>query len=247
MHLIATVILGVTLTFGLSAQTAEELVANNLRAKGGVDKIKALRTLRISGRIQAGGFTALLDRDAVRPDLLRETFTIQGMSQIRAYDGAIGWQISPFEGRKDPELLGEDDLRDLREEADFFGPLVDYKEKGSKVEYLGHDLVDGDDAYRLKLTLLNGDIIYYYLDPDTCLEIRTEKLQFIRGSVRQSSTDLGSYKLVEGVYFPFSMERWNKQNPGARVKITIDKIEANDALNTAEFKMPSTATSGHEF
>ena len=35
-------------------------------------------------------------------------------------------------------------------------------------------MVDGDDALRLKVTLKNGDIIYYYLDPDTFLEIRKE-------------------------------------------------------------------------
>ena len=80
--------------------------------------------------------------------------------------------------------MGEDDVRDLLLDADFDGPLVDYKEKGSTVEYLGHDVVDGDDALRLKITLKNGDIIYDYLDPDTFIEIRKEIQQFIRGSVR---------------------------------------------------------------
>ena len=55
--------------------------------------------------------------------------------------------------------------------------FVDYQQKGNKVEYLGHDTVDGDDALRLKVTLKNGDIIYYLLDPDTFLEIRTERQQ----------------------------------------------------------------------
>ena len=160
----------------LAAQTAEELVARNLQARGGVEKIKAIRTLRIGARLQGGGgFTAKLGRVAMAPNLLRQVFTIQGMSQILAYDGSTGWQISPFEGRKDPELLGEDDLRDLTEDADFYGPLVDYRSKDNRIEYLGHDTVDGDDVYRLKVTLANGDILYYYLDPDTCLEIRIEK------------------------------------------------------------------------
>ena len=80
------------------------------------------------------------------------------MSLIQAYDGSSGWQINPFEGRRDPELLGEDDLRDLVYQADFYGPLVDYKEKGNKIEYLGKDTVDGDDVYRLKVTLKNGEV-----------------------------------------------------------------------------------------
>jgi hypothetical protein len=108
--------------------------------------------------------------------------------------------------------MGEDDFRDLMEEADIDGPLVDYQAKGNKIEYLGHDTVDGDDAYELKITLKNGDIVYYYLDPDTYLEIKKKKQQFIRGSVRETEQNLGSYKLVAGVYF--SIEASSKDNPG---------------------------------
>lgn len=164
-----------------------------------------------------------------------------GMTGTTAYDGASGWRIMPFGGRKDPELMGEDDLRGLREEADFDGPLVDYKAKGNTIEYLGHDTVDGDDAYRLKVTLKNGDIIYYYLDPETFLEIRTEKLEYIHGSVRETFSDMGSYKLVNGVYFPFAMESGSGRNSNETGKITIDKIEANPSLDPAEFKMPATS------
>jgi hypothetical protein len=104
--------------------------------------------------------------------MIRQDFTLQGMTQVQAYDGAAAWQIQPFGGKKDPELMGDDDSRDLIEQADIDGPLVDYQAKGNKVEYLGHDTVDGDDAYKLKVTLKNGDILYYYLDPDTYLEDR---------------------------------------------------------------------------
>ncbi len=166
-----------------SAQTAEELVAKNIQAKGGIDKIKAISSLRTSSDLDAGGFKAALGQESKRPNLLRTTFTIQGMTQIQAYDGSSAWQISPFQGKKDPQLLGEDDSRGLVENADFDGQLVDYQAKGNKVEYLGHDQVDGDDALKLKVTLKNGDVFYYLLDPDTFLEIEVEKQQFIRGSI----------------------------------------------------------------
>jgi hypothetical protein len=82
-------------------------------------------------------------------------------------------------------------------------------------------------------------MLYYYLDPETYLEIRVEKVQFIRGSVRESFRNLGSYKLVAGVYFPFSIEAGSKQNPEDATKITIDTIEANVAVDLQEFKMPA--------
>jgi len=161
------------------------------------------------------------------------------MTAVSAYDGSSGWQISPFEGRKDPELLGEDETRGLSEEADFYGPLVNYREKGNTVEYLGHDTVDGDDALRLKVTLKNGDVFNYYFDPDTYMIIRIERMQFIQGAVRESLTDLGSYKKVDGVYFPFSIENGSKQNPGFRSKLTVDKMEANVPAPVADFRMPA--------
>jgi len=224
----------------LHGQTAEELVDKNIRARGGIDKIKSIKSYRMTGRFQSGSFSAQVGRDALAPDMIRETFTVQGMTEIDAYDGSVGWKISPFEGRKDPELLGEDDMRQLVEDGDFYGPLVDYKAKGNKVEFLGHDTVDGDDALKLKVTLKNGDIAYYFLDPETFLEIRVENVRYIRGAVHEDFREPGSYKLSGGVYYPFSLETGSKQNPGYRSKVTVEKVEVNVPLEKKHFQMPET-------
>ena len=219
-------------------QTADELVAKNLQAKGGLEKIRSIKTERILGKLQQGQFTAQIGQESKAPDLFRQTFTIQGMTEIQAYDGNTGWQISPFEGRKDPELIGEDDLRDIVEQADFYGPLVDYKEKGNTIEYLGKDKVDGDEVHKLKVTLKNGDILNYYLDPDSMLEIRIEKTMYIRGAARESVEDLGSYKQVNGVYFPFSMESGSRGSSN-RAKITVTSMQVNVPIDDSQFKMPA--------
>lgn len=222
------------------AQTADELVNKNIQARGGMEKIKAIHSLRMTGLfIGGGGFTATVGQVNERPNLVRQTFSLQGMTAVTAYDGTTGWQIQPFEGHKDPELMGEDDLHELVRAADFDGPLVDYKEKGNTVEYLGHDTVDGDDALRLKITLKNGDILYYYLDPDTYLEIREEVQEFRRGSVRESVSEMGSYKPVNGVMYPFSMSQGSKTNPTAQT-ITIEKMEANVSTEKADFALPAS-------
>jgi hypothetical protein len=170
---------------------------------------------------------------------VRETFSLQGMTAVTAYDGATGWQIQPFGGKKDPELMGEDDLKDLLLDADFDGPLVDYKEKGNTVEFMGHDVVDGDDALRLKVTLKDGDIIYYFLDPDTYLEIRKEVQEFIRGSVRETVLEMGSYKPVAGVMYPYSISQGSKANPSAQTT-AVEKIEVNINIDPADFAVPAS-------
>lgn len=221
------------------AQTVDELVAKNLQAMGGLDKINAIKTIRMTGHLQQGGMMADVAEEWKAPNLIRESFTLQGMTQTQAYNGSIGWQISPFEGRKDPERLGEDDTRDLIEDAYLFDPLVDYQAKGSTVEYLGMGTVDGDDAYKLKVTLKNGDILYYYLDPDTFMGIRLERQQFLRGAMRERVQNIGAYKQVDGVYFPYSIEMSPKSQPTNVTRIALDKVEANiDVPNTA-FDMPA--------
>jgi hypothetical protein len=227
-----------------SAQTADELIAKNLEAKGGLAQIKAIKTLRSTGKLEVQGFQIAAESEQKPEFLIRQSVTLQGMTQVQAYDGAEGWQINPFQGRREPERMGEDDTRDMVESSDFYGPLVDYKEKGSKVEYIGHDTVDGDDALLLKVTLKNGDVINYYLDPDTYIEIRTLRQMLVRGSVRETFTNLGSYKKVNGVYFPFSIESGSPRNPGSTQKITLTKIEANVPIPDSDFKMPPGPPAG---
>jgi hypothetical protein len=228
------------LDLSASSQTAEELVNKNIEAKGGMDKIKAVKSRRTTGKLIGGGIVGTVGQENMRPNLVRESFSLQGMTQVQAYDGSTGWQIQPFGGRKDPEFMGEDDLRDLLIDSDFDGPLVDYKTKGNAVEYLGHDIVDGDDALRLKVTLKDGDIIYYYLDPDTYLEIRKETQEFIRGSVRENVSDFGSYKPIAGVMYPFSIASGPKNDPSSWQTMTIDKIEVNIPLEMSEFAVPAS-------
>ena len=130
-------VLVATLSMNIMAwsQTAEELIQKNIDAKGGMEKIKAINTVRLIGKLDAGGgFTGIVGQENKRPNQVRETFTLQGMTQVQAYDGSTGWQIRPFGGRKDPQLMGEDDVRDLLIDSDFDGPLVDYAAKDNKPE-----------------------------------------------------------------------------------------------------------------
>jgi hypothetical protein len=223
------------------SQTADELVNKNIEAKGGIDKIKAVKTVRMTGKaVFPGGFVAIGGQENMRPNMLRETFSLQGMTAVQAYDGTTGWQIQPFGGKKDPQLMGEDDLRDLIIDSDIDGPLVDYQAKGNKVEYMGHDVVDGDDALRLKVTLKDGDIVYYFLDPDSYLEIRKETQEFIRGSVKENASEMGAYKPVAGVMYPYSISSGPKNDPTSWQTITIDKIEVNLPLDNADFAVPAS-------
>ena len=79
------------------AQTADELIAKNIEARGGLERIKAIKTMRVIGKIKGfGGRVMAMGEENASPDLVRVTTTVQGMTAIQAYDGTTGWQVEPF-------------------------------------------------------------------------------------------------------------------------------------------------------
>jgi outer membrane lipoprotein-sorting protein len=224
---------------GASAQTVDEIIAKHVTAVGGMAKLSAVKSVRMTGKITLGpGLEAPLVIEYKRPKNVRVEFTLQGMTGVQAYDGASAWQIMPFQGNKNPEPMSADERKDIEEEADFVeGPLVNYKEKGHKVELLGKDKVEGSDAYKLKVTLKNGDTQYAYLDADTFLEVKSEGKRMVRGTEVETESFSGDYKEVEGLMIPHSLESGQKGST-QRQRITFDKIEINPAVEDARFKMP---------
>ena len=220
--------------------TADELVARNVEAKGGLDSIHAIKSLRLSGHMRIQQDTVQLDYVTLikQPGSVRYEAALQGLTQVQAFDGQQAWQINPFQGRKDPEKLSADDAKGMSEDAaDFAGPLVDYKAKGYKLDYLGREDIDGTDAYKLRVTRTNGDLTTVYLDPDYFLEIRTVNRRIEHGVPVETVVDYGDYEKVAGVFLPFSQESFMKGS-NDRQKVQFDKAEANVDASDGAFHFP---------
>ena len=223
----------------VSAQTAEEIVARYIKTVGGMEKIQAVKTLRRAGKFTGGGgFEAAVIEENKRPNMVRQEFSLQGLTGINAYDGKTGWKIEPWQGKKDPEPLGEEEMKQILEDSDFDGPLVNYRQKGNKVEFVGMEPVEGTDAFKLKVTLANGDTRYYYMDTDYYVPIKIETKRMIRGAEREYETTLGDYKEVAGWYLPHSVESNVKGSPN-KTEVTYEKIEANVPINDGRFGLPA--------
>jgi len=224
------------------ALTVDDLLAKNLEARGGADKVAAIKTLKSEGKLIFGGqFELALTNFQKAPDSVRTEASIQGLTAVQAWDGREAWQISPFQGRKDPERMTADDARALSDDAPIMGALIGAKERGAKIDYLGTEDVDGTEAHKLKVTLKNGDTEYVYLDPDHFLEIRTQSQRRVRGTEVVSVTDYGDYEEVAGVYFPFSTSTENKGD-GSKQTTTLEHVEANVAIDDSEFAFPAAKT-----
>ncbi|HEX8071475.1 MAG TPA: hypothetical protein VF546_16075 [Pyrinomonadaceae bacterium] len=233
-----------SLTAAAQELTVEQIVAKNIEAKGGLEKLRAQESLRASGRMTLGpGLEAPVVLEQKRPGSFRLELTLQGQTAVQAYDGQTGWQVNPFEGQTAPALLGPEELKDAQEQADLDGPLVGYKEKGHKVELVGREPVAGRDAYKLKVTLKSGAVRYLYLDASTFLEIKQETQRVRRGAEQLAETVFGDYKAEGGVMMPHSWESGVRGSP-QRQRVTIDKVEVNPPLDDARFKLPAPPKPG---
>jgi len=252
MKRIVVLVAGSLIAAGLYAQelkpipvkeTVDALVAKNTEAKGGAEALAAVQSLRLQGKLVVGNGRRELGYVVIkrRPGSVREEATLQGMTHVDADDGTEGWKISPFGGRKDPEKMSVDEAKELVENAEIDGPLIDWKAKGSTVEYLGTEDVEGTPAHKLRVTRKNGDVNYVYLDPDHFLEIRIITQRLENGAQVETETDLGDYEKINGVFFPFSLEGGPKGSTDKQ-KIVFEKAEANTPVDDTLFKFPTTSS-----
>lgn len=235
--------LGLGFAFALAApaaaQSVDEIIARHVEATGGMDKIKSVKSVRMTGTMALGqGIEAPIVLEIKRPNSLRMDITVQGMVGSQGFDGTRGWSLMPFAGSTTPQEMPEEEMRMVQEQADLDGPLVDYKAKGNKVELLGKEQVEGAAAHKLQVTLKSGVVHTMYIDAEHFLTIKQESKRTVRGAEVESETIIGDYKEVGGMVFPHSVDSGQKGNP-QRQKITVQKIEINPPLDDARFKMPS--------
>jgi hypothetical protein len=224
-----------------TAPTADEIIARNVAARGGAERLRALTVLKRSGRLVIPG--ARLDVRVVEWKTARGEYrqdvTLQGLTAIQSYDGHEAWQVQPFQGRKDPSRMSADEAKGMALAADLAGAFVDYKAKGHAVEYLGSEDVDGTPAYAIRVRLKWGDEATYWIDPDTWMVIRELDRQIIRGAEQLTETDYGEYEQVAGVYVPMTEELGPKgSEPARRQKFVYELAEANVAVPPGSFAFP---------
>ena len=240
MRRLAALLFASLLATAAQAVTLDELLARNLVAHGGLARMQALQTLRVSGRYVGGGDEIPFTDLHKRPAAVRSEYTYQGLTAVDAYDGHEAWRISPFQGRKEPDRIPAEESHGLMEDADIDGPLVDTAAKGIELRYLGVEDVDGTPAHKIKVTRPYGDIQFVYLDPDHFLEIRIITQRFVRGVLREFEVDFGDYELVDGVYLAFAIAA-GRRGSTDKQQVVIDKVETNVAIDDAVFRFPAAA------
>jgi hypothetical protein len=228
---------------GAWADAGGDLVAKNLAARGGAEKLAAISSIEFRGKLVVPGDFELTYKEtrARKNDAARSDSTVQGLTLVQGFDGKVGWRINPFEGRRDAERMSEDDTRAFADDETIDGPLLSAKARGGTIAYLGREDFEGTDTYKLRVTEPSGVEYTYFLDPDTYLEIKVVETRELRGARQVTLTEFGDYELVNGVYFPFAIESGTIDSTSSgRNRIEIDSAKANVPVNDATFAIPAS-------
>ena len=223
----------------LHAQTVDDIIASNIRSKGGIEKIKATQTVRMSGSVVARDMNAGRDLTgtmtmvAKRPNLMRRDADIGGQRIVNAYDGTTLWLAI---GNNPPQQLPSTQNAYSAQDAEFDSVFVDYKQKGHKIDLVGKETLDGVPVYHLRVTKKGGPPQDYYLDAETGLEKKISvTARTPDGSQSVNVTEFSDYRSVDGSMVPFVLKQ--RQNGTLIATTTIDKVEFNVPIDDAFFKM----------
>jgi hypothetical protein len=220
----------------LQAQTVDEIIDKCLAARGGLAKLKAVETQRLTGHLTLGPDLAGPMRVTMkRPGRMREEVTLNGEVSIRTLAGTSGWKIMGTQ--KEAVPLSADDVRNMSGGADYDGPLVDYRAKGNKVEYAGKSTVEGKEVYKLIVTMKDGQVRNDYIDCKTLLEIKWEGKLTFNGTEYRVESYFRDYRKVDGVMYAFHIDSETLGTP-YKQKILFEKVEVNPAVDEEQFGKP---------
>ncbi len=218
--------------------TRDEVLAKHYEAIGGLDNWKKVGSIKFDAKMTMGpGVEAPATMTLKRPNKIRMEFTFQGMTGVQAFDGTNAWMVMPFMGKTDPEAMTDEQSKNIKEQADLDGPLVDWEADGNKVELVGKEEVEGTETYKLQVTLKNGDVRYHFLDSEVFLQIRQSGKTTIQGQEVEIETTVGDYKEVGGLVIPHSFETSAKGQPQGQT-ITVTAVEIDPEVADELFVMP---------
>lgn len=221
------------------AQTVDEIIAKNLAARGGKDRIAAIKTVEIKGTIAFGDVEGPIWIRIRRENQIRQDFMLDHQPGTRAYDGKMGWEWMSFQAQEGPHPLADGDLENIREEAEnaIDGPLLNAAARGNKVEYLGKVAVGGRTGHKLRITMKSGRVIEQYLDPATYLAFYEEIERNVGNHEALIVGTIGDYEETKGVQFARKFVNGPREKPEAQ-KLTITSVDVDATFADDIFEMP---------
>jgi outer membrane lipoprotein-sorting protein len=238
--LIALLLAGITVD--AQKMNPDKILKKHFKAIGqeNLDKVK---TMTVTGTNSMMGMEFPFTMQAKRPGKLRIEAEVQGNKMIQTYNGKEGYMVAPWTGTTDPQQMEEDQLGQLKDQADIDGKLYNYKEKGSQLELVGNEDINGVSTFKLKLTekpVNEGgaaQISHWFIDSKEFQLVKSIATANMQGVDTEVETIFSNFKIVDGINMAFSMEMIAGGNPFSQ--LTLDKITFNEEMDDQLFEKPA--------
>jgi hypothetical protein len=216
----------------------DQVIDAHLTARGGADKLRALRSIRETGTVTASdGRVARVVREIKRPNLYRLEFTYQGTTSVFAYDGKAGWQVAPLQGRFEPEAMPPGADAAAVEQGDIETPFVDWRKKGHQIELAGRETLPSGEASKLDVTLISGRKRTDWIDAASHQIVRSDVTRTVGGHATKLVNVFSDFRDEGGIVFPHAVETRVEGRPQT-LTIVVKKIELDPELDDARFQRP---------
>ena len=218
-----------------AAQTVDEVVAQNLAAKGGVAKLKETNSVRTVGTATMQGTNVSITTSTKRPFYMLNEMTIAGRRMRQGFDGERMWMA--VDGMPPQALPPGPQVELIKQNSQIDSPLLDYKAKGTTIEFAGTETEGATKLHHLVITPKAGPAMHYYVDAATGLESKIVVEADVEGQKMKMEMRFSDFKAVEGRTMPFSIKQYVD---GKQVgEVAFEKVEFNVPLDDAIFRMPA--------
>lgn len=218
-------------------QTAEEIVAANIKASGGEQAIARIDNLTNKGRVTVesplfGKLEGTIEAVRVPGRGYYEHVVLGPIEQTKGWDGTRGWELGPNGLRT---LEGFE--IDVMKVQSFVNPFIAQRTlapAGLRIERLDDAQVGGRPQYVLIVTTADGPSATMFIDRETKLVTRSTMTVSIP-NVGEASimTDVGGYKPVAGVMMSTTMTQVAEGI--ATTNVAVDDTSVNTAVDAKIF------------
>lgn len=223
---------------GLYGESLEDVLKKNFEARGGLAKLKAVKTTVVEGKGLRMGVEFPIKMIIKRPNKMIMEAEFMGKKIIQAYNGKVAWWIMPMMGIEEPTEMSGEQAKEVKQQAEMMDPLIWYKELGHKLELLGKEDLEGTEVYKLKLTRKdNNKEFFFYLDVESGIELKTSVYSKYNETEILVETFLGDYKEADGMMVPFQIQ--TKQGGQELMTITMTSYKFGVEVEDSVFELPA--------
>lgn len=227
-------LLFIGLTIQSNAQTLDEIVAKHVEALGGKKALTGISSMVVEQTIEVMGTEAPSVTTILVGKGARTEMEIMGNKIVQVITDKEGWTINPMMGGSEPQPMPEDQYKMNRDQIFPGDGLVDYQQKGNKLELLGREQIGSVNAYKLKLTDPSNREIFLFIDPETWQIIQTVMTGDMMGQPVNITITMSDFRKTEaGLTMPFNTFMDFGGQFSMAQKIT--KISFNQPVDTTIF------------